>query len=66
MSPEKMVMMANQIAAFFDTQAGDPAPRIAAHLRDYWEPRMRGQLVDFVRAGGEGLTPSALAAARLL
>ena len=66
MSPEKMVMMANQIAAFFDTQAGDPAPRIAAHLRDYWEPRMRAQLVAFVGKGGAGLKPSALAAVRLL
>lgn len=66
MSPEKMVMMANQIAAFFDTQAGDPAPRIAGHLRDYWEPRMRAQLRALAEAGGAGLSPSALAAARLI
>ena len=44
MSPEKMVMMANQIATFFRSQPGtDQADRVAAHLKDYWEPRMRQQ-----------------------
>lgn len=66
MSPEKMIHMANQIATFFDSQPGDPAERVAAHLRDYWEPRMRSQLLDHVAAGGAGLKPSVTAAARRL
>jgi formate dehydrogenase subunit delta len=66
MSPEKMVVMANQIVAFFNTQPGDPAPKVAAHLADFWEPRMRTQLQDYIRAGGAGLDPSVEAAARLL
>ncbi|CAM3077634.1 formate dehydrogenase subunit delta [Paracoccus nototheniae] len=66
MSPEKMVMMANQIATFFDSQPGDPAEKIAGHLRDYWEPRMRAQLLTFLETGGQGLKPSAEQAARLL
>lgn len=67
MSPDKMVLMVNQIAGFFDTQTGGAAPeKIAAHLRDFWEPRMREQLVAFVGGGGQGLKPSAEAAARLL
>ncbi|TJZ94047.1 formate dehydrogenase [Paracoccus gahaiensis] len=66
MSPEKMVMMANQIATFFDSQPGDPAEKVADHLRDYWEPRMRAQLLAFLDSGGEGLKPSALEAARRL
>lgn len=66
MSPDKMVLMANQIATFFDTQPGDAPDKIAAHLRDFWEPRMREQLVAFVGGGGQGLKPSAEAAARLL
>lgn len=66
MSPEKMVMMANQIATFFDSQPGDPAEKVADHLRDYWEPRMRAQLLAFLDSGGQGLSPSALEAARRL
>ncbi|MEO1910286.1 MAG: formate dehydrogenase subunit delta [Paracoccus sp. (in: a-proteobacteria)] len=66
MSPEKMVMMANQIATFFDSQPGDSADRIAAHLKDYWEPRMRAQLLTYLETGGGGLKPSVLAAAERL
>lgn len=66
MSPEKMVAMANQIAAFFDSQPGDAPDRIADHLRDFWEPRMRAQLQAYLETGGAGLKPSALEAARRL
>ncbi|WP_405405285.1 formate dehydrogenase subunit delta [Paracoccus sp. Ld10] len=61
-----MVLMVNQIAGFFDTQPGGAPEKIAAHLRDFWEPRMREQLIVFVGSGGQGLKPSAEAAARLL
>ncbi|MBY5972105.1 NADH-dependent formate dehydrogenase delta subunit FdsD [Pseudooceanicola marinus] len=64
MSPEKLVMMANQIATFFKTQPGDDAPqKVAAHLNDFWEPRMRAQFFAHVDAGGEGLDPLVLRAA---
>lgn len=63
MSPEKMVHMANQIATFFDTQPGDPAEKVAGHLRDYWEPRMRAQLLEYIAAGGAGLNPAVTRAA---
>lgn len=67
MSPDKMIHMANQIAAFFKTQPGnDQAERIAAHLTDYWEPRMRSQLCDHVARGGEGLDEVAVEAVRLI
>lgn len=67
MSPEKMVMMANQIATFFNTQPGNQAPeRVAGHLRDFWAPAMRDQLKDYVAAGGEGLNPTVTAAAAQL
>ncbi len=56
MSPDKMVRMANQIAAFFKTQPKEDAPeRVADHIRDYWEPRMRDQLRQYVADGGRGL-----------
>ncbi|WP_020042919.1 formate dehydrogenase subunit delta [Salipiger mucosus] len=58
MSPEKMVMMANQIATFFETQPGNDGPeKVAAHINDFWEPRMRAQLLEHVEAGGAGLKP---------
>ncbi|MFC3628109.1 formate dehydrogenase subunit delta [Paracoccus angustae] len=66
MSPEKMVTMANQIATFFDTQPGHAPDKIAAHLKDYWEPRMRGQLKSYVETGGAGLRPSVREAVRQL
>lgn len=65
MSPEKMVHMANQIATFFKTQPGeDPVAKTAAHLRDFWEPRMRAQLLGHVAEGGAGLDPVVVSAAR--
>ncbi|RVV97329.1 formate dehydrogenase [Mesobaculum littorinae] len=56
MTPEKTVHMANQIATFFKTQPSmDSAERLAAHINDFWEPRMRRKLFDHVADGGEGL-----------
>lgn len=56
MSPDKMVYMANQIALFFNTQPNaDKAGKVAAHLNDFWDPRMRRQLLDYVAGGGAGL-----------
>ncbi|WP_407495340.1 formate dehydrogenase subunit delta [Pseudooceanicola sp. MF1-13] len=58
MSPEKMITMANQIATFFSSQPGDDqAERVAAHLNDFWEPRMRSQLLSYLDQGGAGLHP---------
>lgn len=65
MSPEKMVHMANQIATFFRSQPGaDQADRVAAHLTDFWEPRMRAELLDYIAKGGAGLDPLVVDAAR--
>lgn len=63
MSPEKLVYMANQIATFFRTQPGsDQIERIAAHLSDFWEPRMLDTLAAHIAAGGQGLSAEARAA----
>lgn len=67
MSPEKLVYMANQIATFFVSQGEAAAPAATAeHLKQFWEPRMRRGIVDFVRAGGHGLDPVAAKAVELL
>lgn len=53
MSPDKLIYMANQIATFFHSQPdADKAGRVAAHLKDFWEPRMLAQFYGIV-AGTE-------------
>jgi formate dehydrogenase subunit delta len=68
MNPDRLVAMANDIAAFF---AGDPDPQAAAanvanHLRRFWAPRMRTQIVAHLRSGGHGLSALARAAVEQL
>ena len=63
MSPETLVYMANQIGRFFATQGEDQA--IAGtldHLRKFWDPRMRREIVAYVEGGGAGLDPNVRAA----
>ena len=53
---ERLVEMVNDIAA---NQVADPEhadTMIADHLRNFWDPRMREQIVAHHRAGGEGLS----------
>lgn len=58
MSPDKLVTMANQIATFFESQPGaDRAARVAAHLNDFWAPKMRGALLAHAQTGAGGLKP---------
>ncbi|MBL4917953.1 formate dehydrogenase subunit delta [Szabonella alba] len=65
MSPDKLVRMANQIATFFRSQPGtDQADRVAAHLRDFWDPSMRAALAAHLAKGGEGLDDLAREAAQ--
>lgn len=67
MSPDKLVYMANQIATFFASQPeAERVSRVAGHLKDFWEPRMRRQLFEIVDAGRQGLNPLVLAAVEKL
>ena len=52
-----LVRMANDIAHFFDAypDKDQAATAIAAHLKNFWDPAMRGQLIDHAAQGGEGL-----------
>ncbi len=62
-SPDKLIYMANQIARFFESQGADKAVAgTTEHLRKFWDPRMRVQIVAHVKAGGSGLDPVARAA----
>ena len=62
----KLVAMANQIAKAFDSQRGDAVSQTAEHLGAFWTPPMRMAIVDHLRAGGEGLSPTARAAVTAL
>jgi formate dehydrogenase subunit delta len=60
MSPDKLVHMANQIATFFESQPGTgQAERVAQHLRDYWDPRMRARIAEVADDRESGLSPLA-------
>ena len=56
MNVERLIEMANDIANFFaadpDREAGIEG--VTNHLRKFWEPRMRRQLVEHVQAHGPG------------
>ena len=58
--PDRLIYMANQIARFFAAQPGDPAAETAGHLRNFWDPQMRAEIVAWRAAGGEGLDPVTL------
>lgn len=65
MQTKKLVMMANQIAAFFAAQGEERAiPQITKHIESFWDPRMRAAIRAHVAAGGAGLQPLTLAALR--
>ncbi len=68
MNTEHLVKMANEIAAFFAGEsAPEQAPRdVAAHLKRFWEPRMRRAMLEHYRRGGAGLTDIARGAVAIL
>ena len=68
MRPDRLVSMANDIGAFFN---GDPdktaaARGVATHVRRFWDPRMRKQIVAHLQAGGAGLEEPARTGIKLL
>lgn len=58
-----MIRMANQIAAYFEAYPRTEAlDGISHHIRNFWNPRMRKQLAEYIDAGAEGLSPLVTAA----
>lgn len=68
MDAAKHIRMANQIAAFFASQPEDTRiPGVAAHINDFWEPRMRAFLFELLDADQtDGFDPLVIAAAPLI
>ena len=58
MKIEYLVKMANEIGAFFasEADADQAADAVAGHLRRFWAPRMREQIVAHQAKGGAGLS----------
>jgi formate dehydrogenase subunit delta len=51
-----MVHNANQIALFFAAYPHDEAVSgVTDHLKKFWEPRMKRQIIAYVEGGGGGL-----------
>jgi formate dehydrogenase subunit delta len=61
MDVERLVAMANDIAAFFDAEADKAvaAEGVRFHISRFWEARMRRAIIAHLAAGGAGLVPTA-------
>jgi formate dehydrogenase subunit delta len=69
MNIDHMIKMANEITAFWQGEVGEEAAakEVATHLRRYWEPRMRAQMITYYEERhGAGLNDVALKAVQLL
>jgi formate dehydrogenase subunit delta len=66
MDVQRLVNMANDIAAFFDSEPDKSvaAEGVRVHLQKFWEPRMRREIIAHVEKGGAGLSPTACSAVR--
>ncbi|MDQ2066223.1 formate dehydrogenase subunit delta [Xinfangfangia sp. CPCC 101601] len=64
---EKIIRMANQISQFMESKPHQEGlTLLAAHINDFWEPRMRTHLFAVLDNGGAGLRPLVVEAASLI
>jgi formate dehydrogenase subunit delta len=68
MNPDTLIRMANDIGAFFagDANPDEAAQHVLLHIRRYWDPRMKAQIIKHYEAGGAGLDDHVRAAIKLL
>ncbi len=68
MNVQRLVAMANDISNFFgaDPDPAAAAEQVAAHLKKFWEPRMREEIRRYVSNGGEGMSSIAIQAVKKL
>jgi formate dehydrogenase subunit delta len=67
MDMQNLIHMANQIGDFFEAMPDreEALLGISGHLHNFWEPRMRSQLLDYVDAeNGKDLKPIVVSAIR--
>ena len=68
MRTERLVAMDNDIGAFFNAEPdkAEAAKSVAGHLKRFWDPRMRRQIIAHYREGGAGLDDVVRSAVALL
>ena len=61
MNIERLIEMTNDISRYFAAEPDQAlgAAGVADHLKRFWEPGMRKQIVAHLAAGGEGMEPLA-------
>ena len=54
-----LVKMANDIGGFFEHMPdhGEAVSSIAMHIKNFWEPRMRRQIIEYAGQDGGALKP---------
>lgn len=59
MKIEQLIKMANQIGQFFESEPDQQqaVQDVAAHIKRFWDPRMRKVILAHASDGGEGLLP---------
>ena len=57
MNAERLVRMANDICNFFKSEPDHAVAvdGIAGHIKRFWDPRMRKEILEYVEGGGAGL-----------
>ncbi|MGD0960589.1 MAG: formate dehydrogenase subunit delta [Methylomonas sp.] len=57
MDNSNLIKMANNIGAFFKSEPDRAAAiqGVEQHIRNFWEPRMRRQIIEYKQTGGQEL-----------
>lgn len=57
MDNSNLIKMANNIGEFFQSEPDreQAIQGVEQHLRNFWEPRMRHQIIDYLEKGGDQL-----------
>ncbi len=67
METRDMVRMANQMADFFKSYGTEEGTKeVAAHINNFWEPRMRAKFFEYIATGAKEFDPMVMDAARLV
>ena len=66
MDIDKLAYMANQIGDFFIAQGDGAAAAILDHIKKFWDPRMRGAILEHLDEVSGDLRPAVLAALQTL
>jgi len=69
MNIDLLIKMANEIGSFWEGEVGadKAANDVATHIKRYWEPRMRAQMITYLeQRQGAGLSDVARGAVALL